>query len=175
VNAHPAFPGIALVDIETELRRELAARRKLYPDRIRQGRMNQEEADHGIAVFAALLADCERLVPPRRSREETHKFTWQHRRAALVRELDFRAHVYPEWIASGRLDQAEADRRCRCLTALVWIFDDGFDWRGSNGSGPAFHKITPSTAELVARLEWEDHWAAVEAERHPPSQEELAL
>lgn len=39
--------------------------------------------------------------------------------AELRRELTVRRRVFPQWVASGKLDQAEADRRCDRLEAAI--------------------------------------------------------
>ena len=37
----------------------------------------------------------------------------------LKREFHTRRRVFPKWVASGRLEQAEADRRCARLEAAI--------------------------------------------------------
>lgn len=37
--------------------RELALREKVYPRRVNQGKMNQDKADHEVAVIKAIIED----------------------------------------------------------------------------------------------------------------------
>jgi hypothetical protein len=175
-----AFPDVTWAALRAELERELAARRSLYPELERKGRKTPEQAAHGIGVFAAMLADLARLSPPwpapRAWDPPGHAFTWADRRNALRDELALRGRLYPQWIAEGRLEEALGRHRIRCLEALEWIYDDGFDWRASNGARPALAKINDRTkAEDRALREWLAHMATIEAMRHPPQQEELEL
>jgi hypothetical protein len=190
-----------LSDIAAELAREGKARAKLYPDLVAKGRMTEDQAVAGRAVLAAMATDLDRMKSPTRPREETHKFSWAERRQALQRELAYRARFYPKWISEGTLDQAEADRRTRPLAELLAIYDDGFDWRASNGLLPLNQD---GEDYRTARLEWLRHYFGVslgrgdaamaeglirmirlehapdlvdelEAQLHPAQQEELAL
>jgi hypothetical protein len=173
---HPAFPLVALADIFAELHRERSARAKLYPKRVAEGRISQAEADFGLAVVDALILDCDRIAWPRRNRAETHKVTWGERRAALAAELAQRRRLYPEWIAAGRFGAGEGERRIARLTALLWVYEDGFDWRAANGARPAFAKWQDRTpAENAARAEWCALEYAIHQARHPPRQEEMSL
>lgn len=173
-------PGVRFADALAELRREVEARRRTYPDWITRGRMTQPEADHQLALFQAIAADVERyarFVSTRDLAPPSHAFTWHQRREALRRETDLRARIFPEWIAKGRLDQAEADRRSTILAAIVDLFDDGFDWHARNGLRIIFD-ATPATApEAEAQGEWWDHYSTVMQARGlmPPAQEALAL
>lgn len=45
--------------------------------------------------------------------------TTAEKRAAAERELKMRRRVYPRWIASGRMTQAEADREIRVMEAIA--------------------------------------------------------
>jgi hypothetical protein len=168
------FPELTFAQLRAELARERAARARLYPQRVEQGRMSQRQADDELALAAALAADIDRAahvgapVPL-----AAHDFSWRERRDAIARELGWRSHVYPRWIELGRLSQDDADHRMACLEALADVFDDGFDWRASNGEVPAFHETVPTAAQRQARAEWDEHWRGVEARRSPPQQEEL--
>lgn len=193
--AHPRHPAITIEALMAELRRELAQRRRFYPQRVREGRMTQAEADHQTAAAAAWLADMER-------REEfhtrahaawerykdtqgsegpwvttiapaAHGLSWQARRAALTRELDLRARVYPRRVAEGAMTQATANHQRACLEALADIYDDGFDWRASNGEAPHHGSIRTTPEIDQARREWLTHWQTVEARRQPATQEAM--
>jgi hypothetical protein len=176
VSVHPAFPAIGLADIADELHRERAARAKLYPKRVAEGRMTEAEAAFGRDLIAALIADLARLEWPRVNCAETHGFSWAQRRAGLAAELAWRRRFYPEWIAAGRLDKAEAERRTARLTALLYVYEDGFDWRAANGARPEFAKWQNRTpAENAALAEWNAHEAMLWEARHPATQEEMLL
>jgi hypothetical protein len=173
---HSAFPDVSLADVTAELHRERAARASLYPKRVQDGRMTEAEAKFGRDVIDAMIADCARLVWPRQNCAETHVFSWAQRCAALKSELAFRARLYPEFIAAGRFDQAEGERRIARLTALLWVYEDGFDWRASNGARPAMAKWQDRTREEDAAMrEWWQHEQAVMEARYPAAQEELLL
>lgn len=173
-------PGVRFADALDELRRELAARRRTYPDWITRGRMTQAEADHQLALFEAIAADVERyarFVSTRQLAPPAHKFSWHLRREALRREADLRARIFPEWIAKGRLDQAEADRRTAALAAVADLFDDGFDWHASNGLRVLLDVTPTNAAQAEAQGQWWAHYTTVMQARGlmAPAQEALAL
>jgi hypothetical protein len=177
---HRAFPNITWAALRAELEREANARRSLYPSLVEKGRMTREAAAKGQGVIAAMIVDVTtRLCPPwpRRGRDPPgHACTWHERRDALVAELALRERLYPDWIAKGRLEAHTAKHRNCCLEALLWIYEDGFDWQASNGARPAFAKWENRTAaEDQALAEWAAHWQLVEARRHPPQQEQMLL
>jgi hypothetical protein len=87
--------------------------------------------------------------------------------AELEREIALRRRFYPEWIEAGRLTPADADRRRQALEALLWIYQDGWDWRGSDGRTPAF--------SAAAEAEWRAHQARIDLARDPERQKEMAL
>lgn len=162
------FPGLDWTDCRAEVERELAARRRTYPDRVASGRMTATESDYQLAIFAAIAADVGRMshIGPDRP-EATHGFSWNERRAAIGRELDQRDRLYPEWIAGGRLQQDRADRQCLALRAILFRYDEGFDWRPTNGirdqSAQDFIDGKPRTpqqletwAEMDAIWRWPD-------------------
>lgn len=176
MTAHIAFPDITLAMIAAELRREHGLRANLYPKWIAAGRIAEAEARHGLAVFDALISDIPRIEAPRRPWQETHELSWATRRAALANELAYRRRLYPEFIAAGRFDAAEGAARIACLTCLLWIFEDGFDWRASNGAHPAMGKCLDRTrAEDEALREWHEYYDTVMAARFPATQEEMPL
>ncbi|HQS70029.1 MAG: hypothetical protein B7Y36_08405 [Novosphingobium sp. 28-62-57] len=171
-----------------------AARHRLYPSSVQLGKMTQEEADYQIALIDAMIDDVTRwgryLASPRVHRTaygnfrdpaaltpKTHSFTWHQRRAAITHELEYRARVYPDWIARGKLEQAEADRATRRLSAVADLYDDGFDWHARNGLRILFN-VTPTTAaETEAQTDWWHHYRTVMQARGfmASDQKELAL
>jgi hypothetical protein len=158
------FPGITYAAATTEAERELASRRRLYPDRVKTGRMKAEEADFQIQIMAAIAEDTRRMaliaedVPP-----ATHGFSWTDRRRALERELDLRGRFYPQWIASLRLTQANADRQMNALKAILWRFDAGFDWQDAQLTGSA------------RRSAWNSHWQAILPRWYPTPPAQAAM
>jgi hypothetical protein len=177
---HRAFPDVTWAALKAELQRELAARRSLYPQLVDKGRLTSEASARGQAIIAAMILDLtRRLCPPwpRRAADPPgHDCSWSDRRDALVAELAQRERLYPDWIAKGRLEVHTARHRNSCLEALLCVYEDGFDWRASNGARPMFAKWENRTAaEDQAMAEWAAHWQAVEARRHPPQQNELEL
>lgn len=166
------YPEVSLADIGAELRREIEARRRLYPKRVAAGRMTDDEAAHGIAIAEAMLADLGRMAPAWRPRQESHAFSWYARRTALQRELAMRARLYPGWIHEQKLDATEARLRVIRLEALLWIYEEGFDWRAANGAVP--HDL-PDHADrdehAAARVEWRRLYGEIQLARaaHQPS------
>lgn len=167
---HLAFPAITLAHLEGELARELEARRGFYPGRVEKGNMLQAEAEHELAAAAAWLEDVARIArawfTPKAERTPAHAelveappqhgLTWRDRRAALLRELGLRRKVYPNWIAGGRLLEHQAAHRLACLACLLAIYEDGWDWRASDGRTPmhsdlAAEEFTTLRAEVDAR------------------------
>ncbi|WP_397604997.1 hypothetical protein [Sphingorhabdus sp.] len=145
------FPGITYAIATAEAERELASRRRLYPDRVKTGRMKQEEADFQIQIMAAIAADTLRMamvaaddIPP-----ASHGFSYADRRRALERELDLRTRFYPQWIDNLRLTKANADRQMDAIKAILWRYDAGFDWQDAQLTGQA------------RRTAWNSHWQAI--------------
>lgn len=176
---HSLYPAITGAHVLAECGRELEQRRNFYPNRIAQGRMSQDAADHQLALAAAWREDAQRLVDfdytPLALAPARHAISWAARREGLRRELALRARVFPARIAEGRMTQDQADHRTQCLAALAARYDDGFDWIASNGHRTHFGIIDPSDEILAARREWQDHRAAVEAAREPQLQQEALL
>lgn len=178
-HAHRLFPAITLTHIAVELAREAAARASLYPRRVESLRMTQAEADFQITVCHAWQGDVARLIAswftPHPLAPASHTVSWAERRSALDREIDLRRRFYPQWIETARLTSAAAVHQIDCLMALAAIYDDGFDWVASNGSGPCFAEIIATKAMIAARREWYDHQTRVDLTRNPATQEEMML
>lgn len=172
------YPEVRIADALEELRRERAARVRTYPGQIQLGRMTQPEADHQLALIDAIAEDVTRygrFIATRRMEKATHEFSWRMRRAAIARELDQRARLYPEWIAKGKLEQAEADKATRRLCAIADLFDDGWDWHARNGLRVLAHQTPATAAEAEAQDEWHTHFRTVMQARGymPADQKEL--
>lgn len=181
--AHFRFPHITWAAIRTELARELASRRAAYRDWVAKARMTQEEADWQLAVIEAIGMDAARFEACRSkfpvtnplTRPSGHRFTWAERRAALLRELDYRARLYPDWIRKARLTQADADRQCACLEAMLALYEEGLDWTPANTVMPAFASLTPTHEQQASRDEWTEIERAISARKNPARQEAMAL
>ena len=186
----PRFPNVSYADIAAELSREAAARQRAYPAMIEQGRMTTEGAELGHAMVRALLEDLQRFtsylaLPAPRPHPMPHQlrtegFTWAERRAGIAREQDQRARLYPRWIASARLDQAEAQRRNDRLAVMAEIYDDGLDWHDSFGTRPIFPLITANHVDDPAQRQALEQWLAhvhhvLAARAGQQDQQELAL
>lgn len=129
------FPGVTFAIAAAELAREGDARRRVDADRIAKGRMSPADAEERLAILAAIAADIERIRAfwPRLPHEgegppPAHGYTWRERDREILRELDQRRRLYPDWIAAGRLDQADASRRLRILEAIHALYEMGLDW-----------------------------------------------
>lgn len=140
---HMAFPQVSLEALAAELAREAEARAAFYPGRVAKGNMLQAEADRELAIAGAWQEDLRRIRscwferPGEPPAPAMHGLAWRDRRAALLRELDLRRRIYPEWIAGGRMLEAQAAHRIACLACLLAIYEDGWDWRASDGATPA--------------------------------------
>ncbi|GGD74130.1 hypothetical protein [Croceicoccus mobilis] len=119
---------VTLADALAELQREYHARDLTFPEWLKKGRMTDTESRYEREIFAAMVNDFRRQIAGQPSRTESHGFTWAQRRAALQRELAWRAGAYPEWIAKGRMLQAEADTRTARLSAVLANYEEGWDW-----------------------------------------------
>lgn len=174
------YPEVRVPDALDELRRESAARHRTYPQSVQLGRMTQAEADYQIALVDALIEDMTRwgrFLTTRAPQPAQHTFTWHQRRAAITRELAYRARVYPDWIARGKLEQADADKATGRLSAIADFMDDGWDWHARNGLRILFDVQPATAAEAEAQAEWSDHYTTVMQARGylPANQKELAL
>ena len=179
----------SFAQVRAELARELDQRRRFTPDRVAKGRLSQDQADHQIAVFAAIAQDLEAVIAIRvpqlvtggplsgRADWEGHSaagpnistgtplttLSWSEKRNALNRELDYRRRFYPDWIAKGRLAQGAAQHQLACLASCLALYDDGLTWQPN-----------PAHAEPVeARQQWRDLAATLTAQAEPAK--ELAL
>ncbi len=177
---HPAFPAITAEALHRELERELRDRKRLYATRVEAGNMTAAEKDYQLAIAQAWQDDLNRMVdcwftnPGSAPHKAPHEFSWGERRGALQRELDLRRRFYPQWTESGRLLAADAALQIAGLTCLAALYDDGWDWRASNGELPHFARIDSTPAIAQARMEWDAHRAALSA-ANPANQKELAL
>ena len=177
------FPGVTFAAIRKELARELAHRRKVYRDWLTKGSITQKEADWQLAVMEAIGKDaarfetCHAALPMANplTLPRGHDFSWRERRGALLRELDYRARLYPEWIRKGRLTSADADRHCQCLETMLALYEDELDWTPANGTPPAYGSITPTADQIASRAEWAATAAEIHARQHPEKQKEMAL
>lgn len=179
---HPSrFPGITWAAIRAELAREAAQRRSVYPGWCAKGNLTQAEADWQIAAIDAIAADAlrfERAFAARTNPLEFapgHTLSWADRRKVLLRELDYRSHLYPGWIRKGNLAAADADRQCACLQAMLALYEDGMDWIPANGTPPAYGEAHPTADQSASRHEWQAVAAGITARLHPPAQEQMAL
>jgi hypothetical protein len=162
---HPRWPGITLDTLRAALAREADHRRTAYPRMIEARRMTAAEADHQQAIIAALIADVDLMAIKAPSNTARHGHSWRVRRDAIARELDYRRRLYPRWIPTGRITQAEADHGIAAFECLLYLFDQGWDWTASNGAWLAFGGTAPvSEAVRAAREEWRAHVATTFAE-----------
>lgn len=129
------FPGVTFAAAAAELTREQDARRTVDAARIEKGRLSPAEAEERQRILAAIGADLERIrafwphLPHQgEGPEPQHGYTWRERDRAIAAELAMRRRLYPEWIAGGRLTQADSDRRIKILEAIHALYEDGLDW-----------------------------------------------
>lgn len=192
---HLHFPAITAEHVRAECARELAQRRRFYQRRVNEGRMMAEESEHELACAEAWLADVDRIIAFEAASAAawerfkanpaephvlylpapSHAVTWRDRRAAIGRELQLRARVYPRRVEEGAMTRAAADHQRACLEALAERYDDGLDWTASNGERPQWASTAPTEETRAARREWDQHRQAVEARRQPAKQGEMAI
>lgn len=166
--------------IAAELEREIAMRRQVYPGRVADGRMTQDEMARQIALAQAWAEDLRRCQSPPGNPvtplpAPRHGFTWADRREGLTRELAFRARVFGRRVAEGAMTRADAAHRTACLEALAARYDDGLDWRAANGLPPCPVKAVWGGPAAEAWAEWQVHRARIERPDQPANQKELAL
>jgi hypothetical protein len=157
-----------------EIQRELAYRRRTYPQRVGARRMAQDDADYQITIMQAIAMDMQRVAaigPGAPLVPATHGVSWLARVEALRREQQMRAHHYPRWINDGVLDATAAATQTAALDAVLRLYLDGLDWQASNHADCNWSSITPTNAQRAARKEWRTHAATLE----PEQQKELAL
>lgn len=130
--------------IAAELMREESARMEAYKVEVAKGRMTLAQADYGTAIFRTMAEDVRRLdaagghqtrardlvdqSPAQWPLAALRRFAWAERRDAIQREIDRRRRLYPDWIAKGRITQADADRRLSLITAALDLFEEGLDF-----------------------------------------------
>lgn len=171
---------VTFAQLTAELERELAMRRQVYPVRVSTARMTPAQADRELALCAAWREDVERVQSLRmrlasawsagdlrlwaacRPRAATHGFSWRDRRQALAREMQLRARVYADQVATARLTKADAEHRTQCLETLARLYDYGWDWPRTEAQptpslDPDFHRAIlsqdPDNATARAMLE----------------------
>jgi hypothetical protein len=183
---HHAYEGVSWIDLQQEIRREIQRRRETFPRLVQKGQLSKQEAEYETEIFKALLEDLGRFEQAAKPVDEgkpclnplklhkLHSFTWHQRRAAITRELDYRAKVYPNWISKGQITQADATRNVQRLTCLRAIYELGTDWIPSNGARPHFASANPTREELEAREQWQIIENDIAA-RDGRAQEALAL
>lgn len=59
---------VSIAEMVIEAQRELTMRKRIYPDRVRTGRMNRRQADRRIDVMQAILDRLEDLQREERQR-----------------------------------------------------------------------------------------------------------
>ena len=191
---HYLYPVTAR-QVEIELAREAEQRERFYPRRVADLKMTKDEAAAQLAAVAAWREDVARMLDferraaeafrqlwtagaparPTVMAEATHGLDWRARRMTLQREINLRERHYPGWVQSLRLSQADADHRQDCLRALAARYDDGFDWRASNGACGMLPILARTPEEKIAAEEWREHMDRILAERAPDRQKELAI
>lgn len=159
MTAHHAYPDVSWSDLRAEIQRELMHRRETFPRLVAKGQLLAAEADRELALFAAMLEDCDRWQQAaprlRRAAPARHGLTWQDRWAALNRALEARARNWPQRISKGQLTQADADRHTRRLMALRALYEQGLDWHASDGHAPRMWPPEGGTdQDRAARFEW---------------------
>lgn len=183
---HHRFPAITWRGLAAEIDREITARLNTYPDRVERGRMTQAEADWQLQLARAWREDVDRyerrVQPLKQGRPATpplqipatHGIAWRPRRAALLHELEQRRHFYPEWVAKGRLTEANATSRLEAAECLLTLYEYGFDWQPANGVPPAWSEIHATAGQLATREELRALLAEIDARTTTPQQEMFA-
>jgi hypothetical protein len=122
------WPGLCWNHVAREIQREGDQRRRVYPDRVARGQMTQADADYQIAIFDALKQDVARIMAGRCNDAPAHPYSRTERIAAILRERDYRAQLFPKWISTGQITQEQATHRQHCIDCLLETFDHGLDF-----------------------------------------------
>lgn len=147
---------VARDEFRIELEEELDKRLRVYPGHVAKGMMKQQESDHHIAVWRALLDDRARADAaiaqllgqhPPAHEPAPYAFDWDTRVRELRRELALRRAAYPKWIASptNPLTAADATKKLERLDAIHHDY-----WIGLFAFSPS--EIDP--ADDPARFAW---------------------
>lgn len=180
--------------MKAELERELGEQRRYYPGMVGKGRLDPQEAERRIALFAELLEDCGRAFHPdvMQRRElplAARRFSWREKIAELRRELAVRERFYPDRVAKGRITEAEARGRSAALQLVHDLYwRKAHCWEPDGDQARALHadfvrrfEAGEDRLELIRSPEWDrtvraelyTHLRALENER--AQQSELAL
>lgn len=129
-----------------EIARELHRRRPYYTKQIDRHRMTQADADREIDCMKAILADLDGDM------QAGNAFPWEAKIHCLRREIGMRRKFYPEWIAKGTVDKAQAKIQLERMEAVHFAYWRHMDhWRpeGATRMPPLF---TPPGREALDQL-----------------------
>lgn len=183
---HHRYPAITWRVLAAEIDREISARLNTYAGRVETGRMTQAEADWQLQLARAWREDVDRfeqsVQPLRQGQPATptlripaaHSIAWRPRRAALLRELEQRQRFYPEWVAKGRLTEANAKSRLEAAECLLTLYEYGYDWEPTNGMPPAWSEIRATPEQQATRDEIRALLSEIAARTTTPQQEMFA-
>jgi hypothetical protein len=123
-SAHPRDVPIAIMI--DEIARELAGRRKVYPQWIEIERITKLESAHEIGTVTAILADL-RMSQSCWRRNGTPfapdtSATSEAKVKVLRREISIRRASYPRWIDKGGLNVAVAHAQMERIEAIHWLY-----------------------------------------------------
>lgn len=173
--------------------RDLAAIAADHADKVRKGRLSQQESDYVVGLVRDIRSDLVHAfgAMPRVSIERPDPaVSWRDKVRWISRELDDRRATYPELVAKGRMTEADARlgerimahlRRLYWRELFMWEPEPGpaLEWlirirrRPVGDSGAAIDAELPHGKQQYRELA-RKHFANVELEDQPQQQRLLA-
>lgn len=122
-----------------EIDRDLEDRTTHFPEQVRKGRINQQEADYLIGLIRDIRSDLVIEFSPIGSGAESNRpprVTWTAKVRWINGELEHRKERLPELIAKGRITANDAQKRISAMEQLRRLYWKGmFQWEPP--AGPA--------------------------------------
>jgi hypothetical protein len=139
--------------------RELAVRETAFPELVTKGRVRQEEADWNLGVIRDMRADLlfafasvEGEIRGSWDRPD-NSVTWADKVRWIERELEDARRRFPELVAKGRIDAADAQRRTSTLEHLRRLYwNRMFQWRPPEGPGLDYLRSLEALGHAGARV-----------------------
>jgi hypothetical protein len=111
-------PPVPLANQLAEVRRECALRERVYANWVLEGRMTVVDSATRIRRLGAVRNTLEALEAMRRPAERPAA-TLAEQIGEVKRELGMRRRVYPRYVAAGKADAQEAERRIAAMAAAL--------------------------------------------------------
>jgi hypothetical protein len=120
-----------------EIDRDLEDRTKHFPEQVRKGRINQQEADYLIGLIRDIRSDLAIAFAPIGAGEPVaSRVTWSAKVRWIKGELEHRRERMPDLVAKGRITANDAQKRISAMEQLRRLYwERMFQWEPP--AGPA--------------------------------------